>query len=54
MNEAVLVLGVMIRFSSYICSDVVELSDECMLNDVNSNFRGEDHKDIREQHPQVV
>lgn len=52
MNEAV--LGIMIRFSSYICSDVVELGDESMFNNVNSNFRGEDHKDIREQNPKVV
>lgn len=43
-----------IRFGPYICSDVVELGDESVFNDVNSNFRGDDHKDIREQHPQVV
>lgn len=43
-----------VRFAPYICSDVIEFGDESMLNDVNSNFRGDDHKDIREQHPQVV
>lgn len=43
-----------IRFVPYICSDVVEFGDESMFNDVNSNFRGDDHEDIREQHPQVV
>ena len=39
---------------SYICSDVIELGDESMFNDVNSNFWGDDHEDIGEQHPKMV
>lgn len=39
---------------SYICSDVIELGDEGMFDDVNSNFWGDDHEDIREQHPKMV
>lgn len=43
-----------IRYVPYVCSDVVEFGDESMFNDVNGNFRGDDHKNIREQNPQVV
>lgn len=53
MNETILEI-MNIRFGPYICRDVVEFGDESMFNDVNSNFRDDDHKDIRQQHPHVV
>ncbi len=53
MNETISVL-MNIRFVPYFCCDVVEFGDESMFNDVNGNFRGDDHEDIRDQHPQVV
>lgn len=42
------------RFCSYICSDVIEFCDKGMFDDINCNFRGDNHKNVREQHPQVI
>lgn len=42
------------ELGAYVCRDVIEFGDESVFNDVNSNFRDDDHKDIRQQHPQVV
>jgi len=35
------------RFETYICRDVIEFCDEGMFNDVNCNFRCDDHEDVR-------
>lgn len=42
------------RFRSYICSDVIEFCDKGMFGDINYNFRGDNQKNVREQHPQVI
>ncbi len=39
---------------SHISCDVIEFSDEGMLDDVNRNFRRDYHEDVRKQHPEVI
>ncbi len=53
MNETILVI-MNISFVPYVRCDVVKFGDECMFDDVNGNFRGDDHENIRDQNPQVV
>lgn len=39
---------------AHLGSDVVEFGDKSVFYDVNDNFRGNDHEDIREHDPEVV
>lgn len=41
-------------YSSYIGCDVIEFSDEGVLDDVNGDLGGDHHEDIRQQHPEVI
>lgn len=41
-------------WGAYICRDVVEFGDEGMFNNVHSDFRDDDHDNIRKQPPHVV
>lgn len=38
----------------YICRDVVEFRDEGMFDNIHSNFRDDNHDNIRKQPPHVV
>lgn len=38
----------------YICRDVVEFGDEGMFDNIHSNFRDDNHDNIRKQPPHVV
>lgn len=38
----------------YICRDVIEFGDEGMLDNIHSDFRDDDHDNIRKQPPHVV
>lgn len=53
-NRLHTVLFNMLVGGSYICRNVIEFGDEGMFNDVNSNFRDDDHNDIGDQRPHVV